>query len=208
MQVIRPSDGACLRTTGSEGSGAGHFDSPHGVAFDGAGHIIVADSLNHRVQVLRCSDGSHVRTIGSQGSGNGHFRFALRRFDRRPRAHHRERVLQSSHTGAAVSSRPLRALRSVKLTFAAVAAWFRWAAVGGRCSPTLLFRWLGGCVLRADANAIASGRCEGREGVYTWGGGAGAGRHGSAVCRRAAGAAGTRLGPPPYRPRNHHQLHS
>jgi DNA-binding beta-propeller fold protein YncE len=73
LQVIRPSDGACLRTIGSEGSGAGHFDSPHGIAFDSAGHIIVADMKNHRVQVLRYSDGSHVRTIGSQGSGNGQF---------------------------------------------------------------------------------------------------------------------------------------
>ena len=73
LQVIRLIDGACLRTIGSKGSGAGQFNYPRGVAFDSAGHIIVADTYNHRVQVLRYSDGSHVRTIGSRGSGNGQF---------------------------------------------------------------------------------------------------------------------------------------
>ncbi len=50
--VLRPSDGACLRTIGSEGSGAGQFNGPCGVAFDGAGYIIAADCWGHRVQVL------------------------------------------------------------------------------------------------------------------------------------------------------------
>jgi hypothetical protein len=52
---------------------------------------------------------------------------------------------------------------------AAAAAWFFWGGEGG-CNPTLVLRWLWGCVLRgctrADANAIAKGRCEGRAGVY------------------------------------------
>ena len=73
VQVLRCSDGAHLRTIGSYGSDAGEFNQPRGVAFDSAGHIIVADKYNHRVQVLRYSDGSHVRTIGSEGSGNGQF---------------------------------------------------------------------------------------------------------------------------------------
>jgi DNA-binding beta-propeller fold protein YncE len=62
-----------LRTIGSGGSGAGQFNQPRGVAFDSAGHIIVADKDNDRVQVLRYSDGSHVRTIGSKGRENGQF---------------------------------------------------------------------------------------------------------------------------------------
>ncbi len=62
-----------MRTIGSLGSGAGQFKYPYGVAFDGAGNIVVADCNNHRVQVLSYSDGSHVRTIGSQGRGNGQF---------------------------------------------------------------------------------------------------------------------------------------
>jgi tripartite motif-containing protein 71 len=44
-----------------------------GVAFDAAGHIVVVDQCNYRVQVLRYSDVAHVRTIGSRGSGNGQF---------------------------------------------------------------------------------------------------------------------------------------
>jgi DNA-binding beta-propeller fold protein YncE len=62
VQVLHCSD-AHLRTIGSEGSGAGRFNRPYGVAFDSAGQIIVADADNHRVQVLRyrLSDGSHVR---------------------------------------------------------------------------------------------------------------------------------------------------
>ena len=60
-----------MRTIGSQGSGAGQFNLPTGVALDGAGNIVVSD--RHRVQVLRYSDGSHVRTIGSEGEGNGQF---------------------------------------------------------------------------------------------------------------------------------------
>jgi len=44
-----------------------------GIAFDAAGHIVVVENGNHRVQVLRYSDGAHVRTIGSKGSDNGQF---------------------------------------------------------------------------------------------------------------------------------------
>ena len=73
IQVFRYSDGAHLRSFGSQGAGAGQFNTPWGIAFDGAGHIIVSEHGGHRVQVLRYSDGAHVRTIGSQGSGNGQF---------------------------------------------------------------------------------------------------------------------------------------
>jgi DNA-binding beta-propeller fold protein YncE len=75
VQVLRYSDGAHVRTIGSEGEGAGQFKRPWGVAFDAAGHIVVVDMNNDRVQVLRYSDGAHVRTIGSWGSGNGQFNF-------------------------------------------------------------------------------------------------------------------------------------
>ena len=61
---------------GSKGSGAGQFNGPCGVAFDGAGYIIVADCWGHRVQVLRYSDGRHVRTLGGRkGNGNGQFNY-------------------------------------------------------------------------------------------------------------------------------------
>ncbi len=73
MQVLRYRDGAHVRTIGSPGEGAGQFQYPSGVAFDAAGHIVVVEQCNHRVQVLRYSDGTHVRTFGSFGSGNGQF---------------------------------------------------------------------------------------------------------------------------------------
>ena len=76
IQVFRHSDGAHLRSIGSQvGEGNGQFNVPWGIAFDGAGHIIVCEYNNHRVQVLRYSDGAHVRTIGSRGSDNGQFRY-------------------------------------------------------------------------------------------------------------------------------------
>jgi hypothetical protein len=55
------------------GAGDGQMNCPYGVALDGAGHLEVVDSGNHRVQVLNYADGSHVRTIGSGGSGNEQF---------------------------------------------------------------------------------------------------------------------------------------
>jgi len=64
IQVLRYIDGAHLRTIGSEIAGSGQFNQAWGIAFDGAGHIIVSEYLGHRVQVLRYSDGAHVRTIG------------------------------------------------------------------------------------------------------------------------------------------------
>ncbi len=40
------------------------------IAFDGSGHLVVADCLNH-VQVLKYRNGARVRTIGSEGSSAG-----------------------------------------------------------------------------------------------------------------------------------------
>jgi tripartite motif-containing protein 71 len=60
-----------LRSIGSRGAGNGQFGRPWSIAFDGAGHIIVSEYLNHRVQVLRYSDGAYIRTIGGRGSGSG-----------------------------------------------------------------------------------------------------------------------------------------
>jgi hypothetical protein len=39
LQFVRLSDGACLRTIGCKGSGAGEFQFPFGVAFDSAGLV-------------------------------------------------------------------------------------------------------------------------------------------------------------------------
>ncbi len=85
IQVLRYIDGAHLRSIGRErsidreGAGNVHFDGPWGIAFDGAGQIIVSENGGHccgdgpRIQVLRYSDGAHVRYIGGRGRGNGQF---------------------------------------------------------------------------------------------------------------------------------------
>jgi len=53
VQVLRYSDGAHVRTIGSRGSGNGQFNNlSGGIAIDSDGRIVVADTLNHRVQVL------------------------------------------------------------------------------------------------------------------------------------------------------------
>jgi len=81
VQVLRYSDGAHVRTFGSQGSGNGQFTYATGIAVDGEGNVAVFDRGNARVQVFRLSDGAYVRTIGSKGSGNG--QFAARQWRRR-----------------------------------------------------------------------------------------------------------------------------
>jgi DNA-binding beta-propeller fold protein YncE len=44
--------GKFLRVIGKTGTGPGEFRTPHGLAFDSMGRLIVADRHNHRIQVL------------------------------------------------------------------------------------------------------------------------------------------------------------
>jgi RHS repeat-associated protein len=57
---------------GGEGSGAGQFSGPLGIATDAEGHVWVADSGNNRVQEFD-GKGEFIRQFGSKGSGNGQF---------------------------------------------------------------------------------------------------------------------------------------
>src|SRR5438270_287496 len=52
--------------------GNGKFGSPAGIAFESSGHIVVADSVNSRVEVFD-SSGAYLSQFGSTGSGNGQF---------------------------------------------------------------------------------------------------------------------------------------
>jgi hypothetical protein len=60
LQVFN-TDGSCIRTIGSEGTGDGQFRFPHSVVKYGV-NIIVADSGNHRLQVLNMY-GKHIKNI-------------------------------------------------------------------------------------------------------------------------------------------------
>jgi DNA-binding beta-propeller fold protein YncE len=65
-------DLAAAATWGSYGEGAGQFNYPKGIAVDGHGNVVVADSYNHRVQVFD-KDGGFVRQWGGAGSAPGLF---------------------------------------------------------------------------------------------------------------------------------------
>lgn len=69
-----PSTGAIaeLFSFGSQGSGDGQFQNPHGVAFDLFGYIYVADTDNDRIQVFNAS-GVFARKFGAFGSADRKF---------------------------------------------------------------------------------------------------------------------------------------
>jgi sugar lactone lactonase YvrE len=45
-------DGKFIKAWGKEGKGPGEFDVPHGLAFDSAGRLFVADRANNRIQIF------------------------------------------------------------------------------------------------------------------------------------------------------------
>jgi DNA-binding beta-propeller fold protein YncE len=67
IQKIGPS-GEVLSRWETEGSGAGEFHSPRGMAVDGAGNVYVADTNNHRIQKLSPS-GQPLAQWGIRGNG-------------------------------------------------------------------------------------------------------------------------------------------
>ena len=57
---------------GKKGHGDGELDTPRGLSVDKAGHLMVCDVGNHRVQVFELS-GKFVTKFGTKGSGIGEF---------------------------------------------------------------------------------------------------------------------------------------
>jgi len=65
--------GRLLTTWGKVGTGPGEFREPSGLVVAADGSVIVADSLNHRLQQFT-ADGRFMRTWGKSGRGSGEFR--------------------------------------------------------------------------------------------------------------------------------------
>jgi sugar lactone lactonase YvrE len=63
-------NGKFLRIIGQTGTGPGEFRTPHGLAFDSQGRLIVADRHNHRLQMLT-KDGKFVREYDNFGRVSG-----------------------------------------------------------------------------------------------------------------------------------------
>jgi DNA-binding beta-propeller fold protein YncE len=58
---------------GGKGIGRGQFDSPTGIAVDGNGNILVADTNNGRIEKFSAT-GAFLSILGTKGSGQGQFR--------------------------------------------------------------------------------------------------------------------------------------
>jgi sugar lactone lactonase YvrE len=71
VDVFSPT-GSRLATFGSHGDGPGQLNSPYDVALDGQGHVLVADSFNHRIEVFT-TDGAYLTAWGTRGSDPGQF---------------------------------------------------------------------------------------------------------------------------------------
>src|SRR4029077_19758103 len=63
-------DGKFLRTIGKTGTGPGEFRTPHALAFDSQGRLIVADRHNHRILMLT-RDGKFLREYDDFGRVSG-----------------------------------------------------------------------------------------------------------------------------------------
>jgi len=74
VKVFDREQGTFLYKFGSVGDGDGQFISPSCLAVDKAGHLMVCDEGNHRIQVFKLN-GEFVAKFGSQGSEVGEFNF-------------------------------------------------------------------------------------------------------------------------------------
>jgi len=69
---VHDSDGKFVYQFGKEGEGDGEFNEPGCLSVNKAGHLMVCDAENHRVQVFELS-GKFVQKFGTKGYGIGEF---------------------------------------------------------------------------------------------------------------------------------------
>ena len=69
---VKPRQYKPVLSFGGEGSSAGMFDGPWGVAVNERNEIAVTDRYNNRVQIFS-SDGTYLRSFGSMGDQEGEF---------------------------------------------------------------------------------------------------------------------------------------
>jgi DNA-binding beta-propeller fold protein YncE len=63
-------EGVANMFKGGRGTGKGEFDSPTGIAVDSSGNVLVADTMNGRIQKFS-PNGTFVTSIGTRGKGHG-----------------------------------------------------------------------------------------------------------------------------------------
>lgn len=73
VKVFDREQGIALCKFGSVGDAEGQFNEPECLAVDKAGHLMVCDSGNHRIQVFKLN-GEFVAKFGTQGSELGEFK--------------------------------------------------------------------------------------------------------------------------------------
>ena len=71
---VKPRQFRPVLSFGQQGSSAGMFNSPWGVAVNEKDEIAVTDTGNHRIQVFS-SNGTHIRSFGRKGDQQGEFNF-------------------------------------------------------------------------------------------------------------------------------------
>ena len=69
---VHDRDGNFLYKFGKQGEGHGEFNKPRCLSVNKAGHLMVCDTFNERVQVFELS-GNFVALFGTKGSGIGEF---------------------------------------------------------------------------------------------------------------------------------------
>ena len=71
---VKPRQFRPVLSFGEEGSSAGMFDGPWGVAVNEKDEIAVTDTGNHRIKVFS-SNGTHLRSFGKKGDQQGEFNY-------------------------------------------------------------------------------------------------------------------------------------